>query len=93
MLSMCRFVFLFSFFSLLFQSFCSAEECKSDSCFSDNASMRAAKGSRIEIPSSAEFKIEYDKSIIKISFSSGVLFADHVFLSGVKTLEFKLLEI
>ena len=79
MLSMCRFVFLFSFFSLLFQNF----------CFSENASVRAAKGSRIEIPASAEFKIEYDKSIIKISFSSGVLFADYVFLSGVKTLEFR----
>lgn len=89
MLSMCRFVFLFSFFSLLFQSFCFAEECKSVSCFSDNASVRTAKGSRIEIPASAEFKIEYDKSIINISFSSGVLFADHVFLSGVKTLEFR----
>ena len=89
MLSMCRFVFLFSFFPLLFQSFCFAEECKGASCFSENASGIAAKGSRIEIPSSAEFKIEYDKSIIKISFSSGVLFADHVFLSGVKTLEFR----
>ena len=76
---MCRFVFLFSFFSLLFQNF----------CFSENASVRAAKESRIEIPASAEFKIEYDKSIIKISFSSGVLFADYVFLSGVKTLEFR----
>lgn len=88
MLSMCRFVFLFSFFSLLFQNFCFAGECKSDSCFSENASVRAAKKSRIEIPASAEFKIEYDKSIIKISFSSGVLFADYVFLRGVKTLEF-----
>lgn len=87
MLSMCRFVFLFSFFFLLFQSFCFAEECKGASGFLDNVHMRT--GNRIEIPSSAEFKIEYDKSIIKISFSSGVLFADHVFLSGVKTLEFR----
>lgn len=88
MLSMCRFVFLFLFFSLLFQNFCFARVCKGAPGFLDNASVRAAKESRIEIPASAEFKIEYDKSIIKISFSSGVLFADYVFLSGVKTLEF-----
>lgn len=89
MLSMCRLVFVYVFFLLLFQNFCFAEECKSDSSFSDKASVRAAKGNRIEIPASAEFKIEYDKSIVKISFSSGVMYTDYVFLSGVKTLEFR----
>ena len=87
MLSMFRFVFLFSFFSLLFQSFCFARVCKGASGFLDNAHTR--KGNRIEIPSSADFKIDDEKNIIRISFSSGAIYTDYVFLSGVKTLEFR----